>query len=67
MDSDDAGDPSPDRERLAALLEEPFRIYCPEGHAKIYDQQGPTVHCQRCNAAYHYDELLDAKADRIPL
>jgi len=62
-----ATDLTPDQRRLEELLEEPFRIYCPDGHGKIYDQQGPTVYCQRCGSAYHYDALLDAKEERIPL
>lgn len=32
---------------------------CPDGHASLQDNEGPTVHCGTYNEGYHYVELMD--------
>jgi|GEM_PF-1378856 len=43
-----------------------WRMRCPNGHGDLRDQEGPSVYCQTCTEAYHYDELVDARDAATP-
>lgn len=49
-----------DERRIERLLEEDYRVACPQGHVSLEPAATtPTVYCRSCGRAYRYEELHD--------
>lgn len=52
-------------ESLHEKLQDPYRVRCPEGHARITErvvsETKPTAYCEACNMAYRIPELIDMR------
>lgn len=58
-------------ESIHEKLQDPYRIRCPEGHARITErvvsETKPTVYCDECGMAYRIAELIDMREYEPPV
>ena len=54
-------------ESLQEKLNDPYRVRCPQGHARIGERviskTKPTIYCEECAMAYRFEELIDMQGE----